>query len=146
MSTPDHTVRHAGSRGLIGARAFRFVKYALMGLVGTGVQYAVLIALTTTHVASAVVASTIGAGIGAIANYVLNYTVTFKSNARHLHAAPRFFIVAAAGMAINALVMSVMVNRLHVYYLLSQVVATGAVLLFGFIVNSLWSFKTRHES
>jgi putative flippase GtrA len=146
MSTPDRMLRETGSRELLGARLFRFVKYALMGLVGTGVQYAVLIALTATHIAGAVVASTIGAGVGAIVNYVLNYRITFRSHARHLHAAPRFFIVAAAGMAINALVMSVMVNRLHVYYLLSQIVATGAVLLFGFIVNSLWSFKARHES
>ncbi|WP_114811374.1 GtrA family protein [Paraburkholderia kururiensis] len=153
MSTQDKTVRDGSARQSIDdrgksrfkARALRFARYTLMGLMGTTVQYALLVALTATHAASAVIASTVGAAAGAVVNYVLNYRITFRSNAKHTHAAPRFFVVAAAGMAVNAWVMHALVERLHVYYLLAQCVATGVVLLSGFVVNSVWSFRARYS-
>lgn len=123
-------------------RAYRFAKYVLVGVMGTAVQYVILIVLTASNLTGAVVASTIGAAAGAVVNYVLNYRLTFKSDARHAHAAPKFFCVAAAGMVVNAALMSVMVNRLHVHYLIAQCVSTGCVLVLGFVVNSLWSFRS----
>jgi putative flippase GtrA len=126
---------------MVMSRVFTFAKYALIGLVGTAVQYAVLIGLVAMHAASAVVASTIGAMVGACVNYLLNYRLTFKSTARHGRAAPRFFCVAAVGVMINAVVMSALADRLHVQYLVAQCVSTACVLVTGFIVNSLWSFR-----
>jgi putative flippase GtrA len=102
----------------------------------------ILIALTASSLTGAVVASTLGAAAGAVVNYWLNYRLTFRSDAAHTRAAPRFFCVAAAGMVVNATLMSVLVDRLHVYYLIAQCVSTGCVLVLGFVVNSLWSFRT----
>lgn len=153
MSTQERAVRDEsashpiddGGKRRFKARVLRFARYALMGLMGTAVQYALLVALTATHAASAVIASTAGAAAGAVVNYLLNYRITFQSSAKHAHAAPRFFVVAAAGMAVNAWVMHALVEHLHVYYLLAQCVATGVVLLSGFVVNSVWSFRARYS-
>jgi putative flippase GtrA len=120
-------------------RALQFLRYGLVGLAGTVIQYAVLIVMTHLHAADAVLA-----GLGACANYALNYCVTFKSSERHARAAPKFFLVAAAGMAINAVLMSALVDRLHVQYLIAQCVSTACVLAAGFVVNSLWSFRSSH--
>jgi putative flippase GtrA len=125
-------------------RALQFLRYGLVGLVGTVIQYAVLIVMTRLHAADAVLSSTIGAGLGACANYALNYCVTFKSRERHSRAAPKFFLVAAAGMAINAVLMSALVDRLNVQYLIAQCVSTACVLAAGFAVNSFWSFRSSH--
>lgn len=128
-------------RRAIMRRVYRFMRYVLVGLMGTAVQYAILIALTASHVTNAVLASTFGAAAGAAVNYLLNYRLTFKSKARHTRAAPRFFCVAAVGMAVNAALMSAMVDRLHGQYLIAQCVSTGCVLVIGFVINSLWSFR-----
>ncbi|MGA7777711.1 MAG: GtrA family protein [Paraburkholderia sp.] len=141
----------AQSQAAIGAkgqpimrRAFSFVKYVLVGVMGTAVQYAILIVLTTSNMTGAVLASTVGAAAGAVVNYVLNYRLTFESTARHMHAAPRFFCVATLGMAANAALMSTLVNHLHMHYLIAQCLSTGCVLVLGFVVNSAWSFRAAH--
>jgi putative flippase GtrA len=123
-------------------RARQFLKYGLVGLIGTAMQYAVLIGLIRLHVANAVVASTVGAALGACVNYALNYYVTFKSAEHHMRAATKFFLVAAAGMAINATLMSLLVERLHIQYLIAQCLSTACVLGAGFVINSLWSFPS----
>lgn len=124
-------------------RAYRFVKYVLVGVMGTAVQYVILIALTASNHTDAVFASTYGAVAGAAVNYLLNYRLTFRSEAGHTRAAPRFFCVAAAGMAVNAALMGALVDRLHLHYLIAQFFSTGCVLIIGFVVNSLWSFRAR---
>jgi putative flippase GtrA len=53
---------------------------------------------------------------------------------------PRFAAVALAGLAINAIVMSMMLRSASTHYLAAQIVATCAVFLAGFIVNRSWTF------
>ncbi len=120
----------------------RFCAYVCVGATGTGVQYVVLFALVSTKMLGAVAASGIGAVFGAIVNYVLNYHLTFKSTGRHAHVAPRFFAVAAAGLAVNSVCMFALVNYLHLPYLLAQCAATVCVLATTYVANSIWAFKT----
>lgn len=120
----------------------RFCAYVCVGATGTGVQYVVLFALVSTKMLGAVAASGIGAVFGAIVNYVLNYHLTFKSTGRHAHVAPRFFAVAAAGLAVNSVCMFTLVNCLHLPYLLAQCAATVCVLATTYVANSIWAFKT----
>ena len=56
--------------------------------------------------------------------------------------APRFFAVAAAGLAVNSVCMFALVNYLHLPYLLAQCAATVCVLATTYVANSIWAFKT----
>ncbi|CAG4907159.1 GtrA family protein [Paraburkholderia saeva] len=123
-------------------RWLRFCAYACVGATGTGAQFAVLYALVSTKMLGAVAASCIGAVFGAIVNYVLNYHLTFRSTGRHAHVAPRFFAVAAAGIAVNSACMFLLATWLHVPYLIAQCAATACVLVTTYIANSIWAFKT----
>jgi len=118
----------------------RFVRYAGAGAVGTGVHYATLITLVHNAVASPVAASTFGAIGGAIVNYALNYRLTFDSRRAHRTAAPRFALVAAAGIALNAGVLAALLALFGPHYLVAQVVATAAVLVVGYLANRAWTF------
>jgi putative flippase GtrA len=119
-------------------RWLRFCAYACVGAAGTGVQYVVLYALVSSKMLGAVAASC----IGAIVNYLLNYHLTFRSTSRHAHVAPRFFAVAAAGIAVNSVCMFLLANCLHVPYLIAQCAATVCVLATTYVANSIWAFKT----
>ncbi|MGF6756787.1 GtrA family protein [Paraburkholderia sp. GAS334] len=122
-------------------RFLRFCAYVCVGATGTGVQYVVLFALVSTKMLGAVTASGIGAVFGAIVNYVLNYHLTFRSSGRHVHIAPRFFAVAAAGIAVNSVCMFLLAHWLSVPYLLAQCAATVCVLATTYVANSIWAFR-----
>ncbi len=119
----------------------QFVTFALIGLVGTGGHYAVLIALVQSGIAGPTVATTAGFAVGAIINYALNYRFTFASDRPHGEALPRFLAVAATGAGINYLVVRAGIDSFGLHYLVAQVLATGLVLLWTFSINRFWTFN-----
>ena len=124
----------------LAVRTPQFIRYAGVGAIGTAVHYGILIALVQSAGANAVVASTAGFVVGAFVNYALNRQFTFPSERAHRVALPRFFAVAGAGLLLNALVMAAMLAVLPLHYLLAQIVATGVVLVTGFVANRRWTF------
>jgi putative flippase GtrA len=118
----------------------QFLRYAGAGALGTGLHYAVLIALVQLARVDPVAASSAGAVCGALVNYALNHRFTFASDRSHARALPRFALVAAAGVALNALVMAAVLALAGSHYLVAQVIATAAVLVAGFLTNRAWTF------
>jgi putative flippase GtrA len=123
----------------------QFLRYTGVGAVGTACQYAVLWIGVEQFGSRAAAASAVGAVAGAAVNYLLNYYYTFGGGVGHAGAAPRFFAVAAVGVAINTGIMHVLADRLGVYYWLAQLVATGAVLVTTFLANKVWTFSRGHR-
>ena len=118
----------------------QFLRYTGAGAIGTVFHYAVLIGLVQLAHLDAVIASTAGALAGALVNYAINHRYTFTSERAHGHALPRFALVAAAGIALNALVMTAVLTLAGPHYLVAQVVATGTVLAAGYLANRAWTF------
>lgn len=121
--------------------SLQFASFAAIGAVGTGVHYAVLVALVSGLGWSPVPATSIGAVCGALTNYFLNYRLTFRSQKRHSEAMIKFMVVAAIGLGINAAIVKFGVQLAGLHYLVAQVVATGVVLAWGFLVNRVWTFQ-----
>lgn len=117
----------------------RFVRFALVGGVATAIQYALLIALVRKAGLPPTPASSIGFAASAAINYLLNYHFTFRSRRPHGTAAAKFGLLAATGLLINAAIMHLLTSA-GCNYLLAQACATGLVLLWNFIGNSLWTF------
>lgn len=118
----------------------QFLRYSLVGAVGTAVQFSILVSLVWAHLMPAIAASTAGAIAGALVNYYLNSRWTFGSTRAHGLALPRFAAIALAGIGLNAIVMAGMFTYLGAHYLLAQLVATGVVLVTGFVANRAWTF------
>lgn len=121
--------------------SLQFFSFALIGVLGTGIHYLVLIALVSGAALSPVVATTIGALCGAVINYILNYRLTFRSKKSHSETAVKFFLVAGFGLAINAAIVDLGIRLAEWHFLVSQVVATGVVLFWGFAINKIWTFS-----
>lgn len=117
----------------------RFVRYFVVGGIATAIQYAILILLVRGLGMAATPASSIGFVLSAGVNYLLNYSFTFQSNRPHGPAAAKFGVLAGMGLLINAAIMRLMTGA-GMQYLIAQIFATGVVLLFGFISNTIWTF------
>jgi putative flippase GtrA len=117
----------------------RFVRFIVVGGVATAIQYAILILLVRGLGMAPTPASSMGFVLSAAVNYLLNYRFTFQSNRPHGPAAVKFGLLAAAGLLINGAIMHLLTGA-AVHYLLAQAGATGVVLFWNFIGNTLWTF------
>ena len=118
----------------------KFLHFSGVGIIGTFVHYSVLIFMVHVQSISAVEESSEGFIAGALTNYLLNYRYTFASKKRHQEAMTKFFTVALIGLFFNGLIMSFCTDSLQLHYLVSQVIATGLVLLWNFTANHRWTF------
>ena len=114
--------------------------FAGLGVIGTLGHYTVLVVLVQFWAVDPVFASSLGFVVGAVINYILNYHFTFRSRKRHSEALTKFLIVAIIGAGINGFIMYIGVENTRINYMIIQLFATLVVLLWNFIVNSLWTF------
>lgn len=122
-----------------------FLRYVLVGAVGTGAHYLVLLILVERREVAPVMATTLGFATGAVVNYFLNFRLTFHSTRPHREALPRFFAVAAAGMVLNSGIVALGVEVFRLQYMIPQVCATGVVVLCTFCANRVWTFRWRRS-
>lgn len=121
----------------------QFLMFAVVGAIGTAGHYLVLIALVQTRMASVTVATTCGFAVGALINYGLNYRFVFGSGKRHAEALPKFLLVALSGALLNYALMWWLSRETSWHYLVAQVLTTGFVLVWNFLLNRAWTFAHR---
>jgi putative flippase GtrA len=120
---------------------FQFGRFVIAGGIATVVQYAILLALTSSGAVQPLVASSIGFMASATVNYSLNRRFTFRSDVGYLAGLERFGIIAGAGLALNGVVMAAGMDLAGMNYISAQLVATAVVLLWNFHANRLWTFS-----
>jgi putative flippase GtrA len=121
----------------------RFLCFAGIGAFATAIQYLILVAGVQLAQAAPVVASSIGFGAAALVNYALNRRYTFGSRKPHLEALTKFATVAGLGLALNGVLLAAGTQLLALNYLVAQVMASAAVLLWNYSANAAWTFAQR---
>ena len=116
------------------------LRFLLVGAGATALQYVILVTLVQTHRTTPLIASTIGFAASAAFNYLANRSFTFRSRGRHRASVPRFAVVSLVGLALNAVVLGLFHEGLHIHYLAAQVVATSVTLAWNFWFNRHWTF------
>jgi putative flippase GtrA len=119
----------------------RFVAFALVGGVGTAIQYAVLSFGVALNMAHPVSCSAVGYALGAVANYLLNYRFTFRSKAPHAQAATKYFTVLAVGWVLNLCLMSIFVVRMGWSPWMSQMLTTVIGLVWNYSGSNWWAYR-----
>ena len=138
MSRPLASAARAATREHFG----RFVRFAAVGAIATAIQYGLLILFVRAFGMAPTPASSIGFALSAAVNYLLNYRFTFHSDRPHGPAAAKFGLLAGTGLLINAAIMCVLIVA-GVHYLIAQLCATGVVLFWNFMGNTVWTFRMR---
>jgi putative flippase GtrA len=127
------------SAGLLDVR--RLLRYAVAG----GASALTHLGLTALLVEAAgtrpVVASTIGFVASIAVSYLLQRRFVFHSQVPNRLAVPRFLTVTAVGFVLNASIVWVGTEVLHVHYAPVQLVALVAIPVSNYLLNSLWTFR-----
>lgn len=134
-------MQHNSTDWDIGQLGKQFTRFAVCGVVGTLAHFLLLVLLVQCLGVTPVVASSAGFLLGATVNYTLNYHYTFRSIKPHREAMWKFFVAALIGALINAALMSILIHHSSLHYLVSQVIATGFVLVWNFMANRIWTFR-----
>lgn len=121
-------------------RLWQLIRFGMVGAVGTLAHYALLLVLVEGLGTSAMTGTASGSLLGALVNYVLSRRLVFASHRRHREALPRFLLVAASSLLLNAVFMYVMTVGLGWHYLFAQVLTTALLLLWNYVANALWTF------
>jgi putative flippase GtrA len=121
--------------------AAQFARFVGVGLVATGTQLLVLIALSRLRVCGPVAASSVGFALSAVVNYLLNFEFTFRSGQQHRVAAPRFAVVCTIGLIANAALMAILVHGLRVQAVAAQIVTICVVTAWNFIAHRSWTYE-----
>lgn len=125
-----------------------FLRYAIVGVLGTLVDLVTLYALTelsginpkTSYWFSIFI--TIAFLAAVINNYVLNRIWTFKSKDQNVSAQfMRFLIVSCGGFGLTQLMMWILVPVLGVHYLLAKALTSISVMIWNFGLNKFWTFR-----
>lgn len=118
----------------------QFLRFTGVGCMSALGHYGLLIFLVQAARANPVAASAAGALLGAWINYTLNYRFTFRSDKPHRESVVKFAIVAALGLLLNTLFMWIGVTIAGLHYLASQILTTGLLLIWSFVLNRFWTF------
>ncbi|MFZ5526153.1 MAG: GtrA family protein [Pseudomonadota bacterium] len=120
----------------------QFLRFLLVGGVATLIHYAILFLLHQLLGVNGAVSTSVGFLVSAVFNFLASYHYTFKSSAAKGGAALRYAAVAGLGLLLNGLIFWGLTERLGLYYMVAQVIATGIVLVFNFSAGRAFTFKS----
>jgi len=118
----------------------QFFRFAAVGVVGTAVHYAVMLALIALANVSPVVGTCAGFLVSLGASYALNRLWTFDKRPPWARGFATYFLVCAVGLAINMGIVALAIGA-GVHYMLGQVVATFVALFWNFLSSRFIVFR-----
>ncbi|MFK0273892.1 GtrA family protein [Ensifer sp. NPDC090286] len=117
-----------------------FVRYFACGCIAASLQVATLAVLVETARLEPVFASTIAFYFAVVVNYCLQRRFTFRSDAPHLKALPKFVAVSTFGAGINAVAFLLLSTVMH--YLAAQALALLLVFSVNYALSRMLIFRT----
>lgn len=123
-----------------------FARFFVSGGIAALIHFSVLHAAITKLGWHGTVATSVGFIVAANFSYLMNYHWTFKSTIPHQRAIPKFLLVAGSGLVLNALVFAAVHFGLGAHHLIAQIIATGLVLFWNFLLQRGWSFSSRRAT
>jgi len=123
----------------------RVLRFLAVGGAATIIHFSVLIALVEGAGAEPTLATSAGYAVSAGFNYIANRSFTFRSDALHHAAVPRFLAMCLLGLSLNAAGMWAWTS-LGLHYVAAQVLTTLVVVTVNYLVASRWVFPVRAGS
>lgn len=123
-------------------RLFQFIKFNIVGVVNTGIDFGVLWLLTSVFHMDPTVSKVISYSCGVLNSYILNRLWTFRAKNRwSLPELLKFVAVNLVALGIATLVLTLCRDNWGMHTMLANVVATPFSLAVNFLGNKLFVFK-----
>lgn len=120
--------------------ARQFVKFVLVGVMTTAINFGIYAALVVLHV-NYLLAAVIAFGLATLNSYTWNRIWTFRAGAHRHERLVKFFLVQLVGLTINLTILAALVETTGMNKLLAQLVANVFVVCSNFIGNKFWTFR-----
>ncbi len=123
----------------------RVSRFVIAGSLGTLANIIILYVFSSVfglwYIAAGVLSFVLSSGM----SFVLQKTWTFKDRSvERVHAkAIKYFAVAAVNLCINTLLLYVFVDYCHIYYLVSQIIASGLIAFESYCVYRAFIFESQ---
>lgn len=129
----------------LGARAFKLVRYLISGGSAAFVNLATLFLLVHYLHLYYLYASILAFITSVVVSFTMQKFWTFRDKLTHdIHMQfGRYVIVISSSLLINTVLMYTLVENMHVWYLLSQVITTGIVAIINFFAYRQFVFEER---
>ncbi len=124
----------------------QFIKFGIVGVLNTGVQFAVFVLLFRWLNLPMLIGSGLGYLAGIVNSYFINRFWTFEvKGKRDKREFFRFFMVNIVSMGVNLGSLKLLVEQGSLLPELAQVFAIGSSLVVNFIGNKFWTFRATEE-
>lgn len=113
----------------------QIIKFGIVGILAFIIDYGILLFLTETLHIHYLFSSALSYIIALIFNYVCSIRFVFNSK-KNLNKQKEFLIfciLSFIGLGINQLIMWFMVEKIHIFYAITKIIATVIVMIWNFI-------------
>ena len=121
----------------------QLLRFAAVGVVNTGLGYAVIFACMYVAGLGAVISNVIGYAVGLAVSYSLNRSFTFRSAAPARREMVRFVAIFLLAYLANLAVLVLLIRHLGVHEGVAQVIAGGVYFGLSFVLNKYYVFASR---
>jgi len=123
--------------------ARQFIKFCMVGVTNTGVDFAIFLLLTRILDFHYLIANVFAFLISVTNSYLLNRIFTFKSKQAKKMEYLTFFSVMIVGLLLAELILSFCVEILHLEDFYGKIAATAVVMFWNFFGSKHFAFKIR---
>lgn len=130
-----HLTTFTGNR-----HARQFVKFVLVGILTTAINFGVYASLVVLDVPY-LLAATVAFAVATINSYTWNRIWTFRAGKhRHIRLL-KFTIVQLIGLSVNLIILALLVEHVSMNKFVAQLVANVFVVATNFTGNKFWTFR-----
>lgn len=123
----------------------QFARYLLVGLLNTGLGYAIIFSCMYLLSLGPVISNAIGYGVGMMISYALNRDFTFKRQVKGRFTAARFVLVSLLAYSANLGMLLVLIGEAKMHEGVAQVLAGIVYVVTSFLVNKFYVFRVPNE-
>ena len=120
----------------------QFVKFAIVGAIGTMIDVGLLFVLHEKVGLNLYVSNAISFSAAVLNNYTWNSLWTFgDQDKQHGRQIVQFLIVSVVGLVLSSLLLALFHDGLGLYYLIAKLLSIVIVLFWNFTANRFWTFR-----
>lgn len=123
----------------------QIIKFGFVGGTAFVIDAGLLFLLTELCGIHYLISGTISFTASVIYNYILSVKWVFdaKKDANKTQEFIIFIVLSVIGLGINQLFMWLFVDMMHIYYMLSKIIATVIVMIYNFITRKIFLEKNK---
>lgn len=120
---------------------FRFVKFGLVGVLNTAINWIIFILLNSLGIYY-IISNIIAYTLSTINSYMWNSKWVFKYEGKNIKETTfKFIILNVIGLILNTCILYVLVDILGLSKIRGLIIATAIVMVLNYFINKLWVFS-----